>query len=179
MTTIVNKTQRLEKKYTKNFMLRTMMLSYYKPIVKRERKLINKEVKEVLCIGGGNFPATAILFAKQLNSNVTVIDNDPSTISTANEVIRIYKLEDKVKVVNTDGLNIDASSYDIIHIASQISPKADVISQVRATKEVNAKIIIRVPKKTLRKYYADFVEVDAIKIKQPWFSNIGYSYLYE
>lgn len=179
MSSIVNKTQKIEKVYASNFILRKMMLGYYKPIVKREMKLIDFEVKKILCIGGGCFPATAILLQKYTNALVTVIDNDSTVINTANKVIKKYKLEDKMKIINVDGVLIDASTYDLIHIAAQISPKEDVVNQVMTTKPQHAKVIIRVPKKNLTKYYNEYNDTQSKKIKQPFFSNIGNSYIYE
>ncbi len=179
MSPIVTKTQKIEHVYSKNFILRKMMLAYYKPIVKREKKLIDENVKKILCIGGGCFPATAILLQKYTNAIITVIDNDISVINVANDVISKYKLEKMIKVINVDGVDIDASTYDLIHIAAQISPKETVLNQVNATKSENAKVIVRVPKKSLKKYYNQFNEKDGKKVKQPFFSNIGNSYLYE
>lgn len=179
MATIVSNTQKIEKVYSKNFLLRKMMLSYYKPIVKREVKLIDELPKKILCIGGGNFPATAILFHKFTKAEVTVIDNDTSTIQTANELISRYKINEFVKVENIDGLEIDAKGYDVIHIAAQISPKDKVITQIRQTKDSNAKVIIRMPKKKLQQYYDEYDIVNQKFVKQPFFSNIGKTYIYE
>lgn len=180
MAKIVNLTQSVEKIYSSNFLFRKCLLSYYKPIVKRETKLIDKsKVENILCIGGGNFPATAILLHKLTKANVTVIDNDQTTIKNATKLIKKLKLENKVNVLNVDGLEIDALPYDLVHVALQISPKDDVIKQIRNSKKDCTPVIVRIPKDKLKNLYNEYSAVEAKFTKQPFYSNIGKSYLYE
>ncbi len=172
---IVTKTKKLEQ--TNNFIFKKLTLSYYKGIVKKEIKLASiKKEDKVLCIGGGCFPCTAILIAKLTKANVVVIDNDHATIQYAKEKIKSYGLENQIEILLTDGVDIDASNFDIVCIANQITPKEEVLDKVKSTIKTG-KVIVRIPKKCLKGCYQNCNEIDGIFIKGPFYSNIGRTYI--
>ncbi len=169
----VNITKKIEKSTTYNILFRSITLSYYKKIVKREIRLgfISKE-DNVLCIGGGYFPATAILIAKIVGCNVTVVDNDIETIKVAKVAINKCKINDKVNVEFIDGIEVNASKYDVVTIANQISPKNVVYNQIKNTID-SGRILVRKPKKHLLKGYdEEELLTTTSSIKQPFYSNI-------
>ncbi len=177
MFKFVNITKVFEKN-TGSFLFKNITLFYYKKIVKREIKLGNiNSSSNVLCIGGGYFPATAILVSKLTKAKVTVIDNDSSTIDLARK--RINKMKLDIDVVNIDGSKIDASGYDIVLIANQVSPKDVVVAQTLDT--INkGKVLVRTPKKGLSKgYFKESLKETTNYIKQPFYSNIERTLMYE
>lgn len=170
--------------------LRHMMFAYYGSIISKEVKLSNtRKDYEILCIGGGYMPCTAILFQKLSGANVTIIDNDKETLESARKLVDIMKVSDKVKVIFCDGKDIDSGEFDVIHIAMQVSPKTAVFDHIYSGMKKGAKLLIRCPKKHLKCGYHNIEETGCIQcgmkavnptdsIKQNCFSNIGRTLLY-
>ncbi len=177
MFKFVNATKVLEKS-SGNFLFKNITLFYYKKIVIKEIKLGNiNDSSNVLCIGGGYFPATAILIKKLTNAKVTVIDNDINTIEYAKK--RINKMKLDINVLFTDGQDIEANSYNIVHIANQVSPKNLVVDKIKKSIN-NGIILVRTPKENLKKgYEKEDLENTNKFIKQPFYSNIERTLLYE
>lgn len=177
----VNGTKLLENTLRQNTILQSAMFCYYCPIVKREVMLCkaNKSDK-ILCVGGGCFPCTAILFHQLSGATITVIDNDAHCVSVSQKLIKQLGLENSVIVKLTDGKDVSGADFDIVHIAMQISPKEVVFDQVRSTMRKDTKILVRTPKQHLERGYHAFKSAINHKgfIKQPKFSNIEKTVLY-
>lgn len=178
----VNGTKILESSMGKSSFLQNMMLSYYRPIVKKEVELSNASSSDsILCIGGGYFPCTAILFNLISGANVTVIDNDIEAVEKSTVLVERLGLSDKVSVKHTDGIDISSNEYDIIHIAMQVSPKEEVFNHIHSNAEQKAKILVRTPKQHLERGYQPFKEISTKHnrdVVQPKFSNIERTLLY-
>lgn len=175
----VDSTNVLEKLSGKLSLSRNLMLTYYQPIVKKEVDLCQAQAgDEILCVGGGYFPCTAILFQQLSGAMVTVIDKDEQAVAYAKDLVQSLGYGDKVKVLHVDGLDSVASNFDIVHIAMQVSPKEAVFAQLKGTMKVDAKILIRTPKDHLQRGYQPFQGFSKEWVKQPFFSNIGKTLLY-
>lgn len=178
----VNGTKILECNMSRNSFFQNIMLSYYRPIVKKEVELSNANANNsILCIGGGYFPCTAILFNQLSNATVTVIDNDLSAVEKSSKLIEKLGLSSKVIVKHTDGIDISSSNFDIIHIAMQVSPKEEVFNHIHSNAEQKAKILVRTPKQHLERGYNPFKEISMKHnndVIQPKFSNIERTLLY-
>lgn len=177
----VKPTQQIEKVMAKNSLFQKIILAYYTPIVKREVKLADIQASNnVLCVGGGYFPCTAILIHKFSKANVTVIDIQENTIKIASERVCKLGYGEFINVIHQNGKDIPAENFDVIHIAVQVSPKKNVFENLINSAKNGAKIIVRVPKKILKSGYNAF-DTDVCEVeftKQLFFSNIGRSSLY-
>ncbi len=177
----VNPTKNLENLMRKTKVLQNLILSYYKPIVEKEVLLSSaKRTDKILCVGGGYFPCTAILFHKLTGATVTVIDNDKDAIEKSTDLIEKMGLQNKVLVKYTDGVDVSAEDFDVIHIAMQISPKETVFKHIHSTMRKDAKVLVRTPKEHLERGYQPFKGFcdDMSAIEQPFFSNIDKTILY-
>lgn len=175
----VDSTKVLEKLSGKLSCSRTLMLTYYQPIVKKEVALSHAQTKdEVLCVGGGYFPCTALLFHMLSGAKVTVIDNDPKAVAFSQKLVESMGYGEGVTVMHCDGLSTVAESFDIVHIAMQVSPKEAVFQHLQGSLKENAKILIRTPKDHLQRGYQPFQGFSERCVKQPFFSNIGKTLLY-
>ncbi len=177
----VNPTKNLEHLMSKSSILQNIILSYYKPIVEKEVRLSSpKKDDKILCVGGGYFPCTAILFHKLTGATVTVIDNDKDAIEKSKILVKKLGLDEKVIVTLTDGVDISGKDYDVIHIAMQISPKETVFKKIHSTMRKDCKILVRTPKEHLERGYQPFREIceHLTSVKQPFFSNIDKTMLY-
>ncbi len=178
---IVNITKIIEKNMRKNSIMQNIMLSYYQPIVQKEVGLCGaKSSDNILCVGGGHFPATAILFHLLTGAKVTVIDNDKKCIKSAKEVVELLGLTNKVIVKCSEGIEVSGGEFDIIHMAMQISPKEKVFKHIYSTMNNKSRLIVRTPKRHLERGYQPFKDICEQNgwVKQPSFSNIERSLLY-
>lgn len=177
----VHPSQTLEHIMGKNPWMQRLILAYYRPIVAKEVALCRARGNDrILCVGGGYFPCTAILFHQLTGATVTVIDNDAQAVTVAQALVRELGLSEQVLVRHNDGVDVSAQDYTIIHIAMQISPKETVFAQVHTTAQTQAKILVRNPKAHLERGYQPFKTIchQRASVRQPSFSNIATTGLY-
>jgi len=132
-------------------------MGYYRDVIEKEVVLANiTENDKILCIGGGICPFSAILFHQETGAGVTVIDNNKKCVSKAREVIGRLGLDKYVSVFCCDGAcpDIDFSEFTIIHFAMQVFPIDSVFSHVEQNVCPGTKLLVRVPKNSLRKLYS-------------------------
>ncbi|WP_347568872.1 hypothetical protein [Evansella sp. AB-P1] len=147
-----------EKNLCHLFPLSLLLKKYYAPIVKREVLLgkINEE-DQVLCIGGGALPWTAVEIATQTGATVHVIDSDPYAVKLASKFIRLLKLEGKVNVRFGDGQYVDASGFTVAHIALQAYPQEKILCHLLQSISRNGRVLVRCPKKRMACLYGDCI----------------------
>lgn len=175
----VNGTKIIEKYMGKNPLVQACMLTYYRPIVTKEVALSSTTREEkILCVGGGYFPCTAILFHQLTGAKVTVIDIDPLAVEASTKLVAQLGLSEVVTVSLSDGNQVNVSEFDVIHIAMQVSPKEDIFNYIRSNMQSHAKILIRTPKHHLERGYQPFVELSDHWVKQSAYSNIERTLLY-
>ncbi len=174
-------TKVIEENASKTKLLRNAMFYYYSSIIKNEVMLANVEKEDkVLCIGGGYMPCTAILFQKLTGAQVTIIDNDKNTFTSAKSLIKAVGVEQQIELKYCDGKDIDPSQYDVIHIAMQVSPKTEVFENIFKGMKDGGRLLIRKPKKHLEGgYHANDAEVKEVAaVRQNALSNIERTLLY-
>lgn len=167
-------TQRVENCATKSKLLYNTISLYYRFLVKREVELADiKATDNVLCIGGGVCPYTAILLHKYTGAKVTVIDNDASCVRKSKRFLRRMKIEN-VHIKLCDGKCVCCNNYSIIHIAMQISPKELVVDEVIKGAKNGTKILIRRPKNMVKELYCsdNSCEYCCDFVKHSIFSNV-------
>lgn len=176
----VDSTKILEKNMGKFLFFQKLILAYYKPIVKNEVKLANiNSNQNVLCIGGGYFPCTAILFHKLSGgATVVVLDNDIDAVNSSKKLVEKLGFSQKVIVKHTDGLESSAQGFDVVHVAMQVSPKEQVFNILHDSMNENSKILIRTPKQHLERGYQPFKQIADKWVKQTKYSNIERTLLY-
>lgn len=175
----VDGTKILEKNMGKSSLLQNIILSYYRPIVKKEVILSQATPQhEVLCVGGGYFPCTAILFHQLSGATVTVLDNDLEAVRVSKKLVQSLGYGDFVNVQATDGIDMTAKDFDIVHIAMQVSPKEDVFQHLHNSMTAQSKILIRTPKQHLERGYQPFSKIADTWVKQVSYSNIERTMLY-
>ena len=131
--------------------------SYYHDVIKKEIVLANISKEDhILCIGGGICPFSAILLHQASGAKVTVIDNDSRCVAKASQLVERLGLSGKVKVSFKDGCstNLTFSKYSIVHFALQVNPMACVFSHVEEHVAPGTKLLVRRPKRQLRRLYS-------------------------
>jgi len=110
----------------------------------REGELFNiSKSKNILHIGCGSYPVTAITLAKYNGSKVVGIDLDPRAIKLATKVINKKKLQDKIFINLGDGRNYPLEKFDTIIVSSCSIPKIDILNYIFKKANLNCKIIVR------------------------------------
>ncbi|MGI6168710.1 MAG: hypothetical protein ACOYI4_03200 [Christensenellales bacterium] len=147
-------TQRIEWLATHNRLFYKLTAQYYKNIILREARLAHiRENDNLLCIGGGPCPYTAIMLHKLTGVRVTVVDNNQGCVARSQELIKRMRLDKDIHILHNEGDAVNCRGFSIIHLAMQISPKEQVLKSLWQKAQVGAKILVRMPKSALCKFY--------------------------
>lgn len=97
-------------------------------------KAFNSNVKNILFVGGGPLPLTAILLAKEYNINCDVIEKNESYCQTAEELLKKLKIQN-ITIINTEALDYGGyANYDLVIISalsqSNVFSKESLINQI-------------------------------------------------
>ena len=110
----------------------------------REGKLFKiSESKNILHIGCGAYPVTAITLARLNGSKIVGIDIDARAIRMATNVINKKKLQGNISINIGDGRSYPLEEFDTIIISSCSVPKIEILKHIFKTAKTNCKIIVR------------------------------------
>lgn len=111
---------------------------------KREFKTFGiSQDKKILHVGCGAYPLTEITLAKLFGAEVTGIDKNPNAVKLAEENIRKYKLDNKIKIELGDGVNYSVSKFDVVIISSCSRPKVKILHHIFKYAKKHSIIIVR------------------------------------
>ncbi|MCL2545806.1 MAG: hypothetical protein FWE06_01245 [Oscillospiraceae bacterium] len=153
---ITKLTQKIESWASETAFIYKFASGYYRDVVEKEIVLANIGGHDhILCVGGGICPFTAILFHQTTGAKVTVIDNDSCCVPKAKRVIERLGISDAVRVLCQDGSNqaLAFADYTVVHFALQVCPMEGVFSNIENRVDPGTKLLIRQPKRKLRKLY--------------------------
>jgi len=154
---MIGLTQRLECLASKSRLVYWLASRYYTDVVKKEIGLAGiTESDNILCIGGGVCPFSAILFHQATGARITVIDNDNACVPMARRVIERLGLGARVRVLCQDGGSpgLSLSEYTVVHFALQVSPMERVFSRIEKRVAHGTKLLVRRPASVFRKLYS-------------------------
>lgn len=153
---IVKFTQKIEYWAAANPIIYRAAALYYKDIIQKEVKLAKiTNQDQILCIGGGPCPFSAILFHQLTGAKVTAIDNDQNCIQPARQIIHYLGLADSIRILYQDGLSAEIASYTVLHLAAQVAPMARVLEKIKACASPGTRLLVRKPKDKLQGLYAN------------------------
>ncbi len=99
--------------------------------------------KNILHIGCGAYPITALILAKKTSAKIVSIDKDPIAIKFANKVVIKKKLKNKIKIQRGTGQKYPVTNFDTIILSSCSSPKKEILENIFKNANINTKIIVR------------------------------------
>lgn len=144
----------LEIYLNKTLVLPSIYLFVYKNIIRKEIKLANINSKDnILNIGCGALPFTAILINKFTSANVTAIDFDKKAVTSAKSLIKKFKLENKINVIYGDGNNFSTNDFSVILIALHAFDKNKIFENILKNNKDNTRVVFRLPRKFFVKEY--------------------------
>lgn len=98
---------------------------------------------QVLHIGCGCLPTTAVLVAKESHAKVVAIDNNPKAIHGAREFVSQQHLTDYITIDYGDGTTYPLDSFDVIFIAMNVTPVEAVFHHIATNAKSQVRIICR------------------------------------
>lgn len=110
---------------------------------KEGKQFVLSKAKNILHIGCGAYPITAMILAEMYDAKVTTIDNDAKAIKYANKVLSNKNLNGKVRAEHGDGTKYLLDGFDTIIISGCSVPKLKVLDHVLKTAQPQSKIIVR------------------------------------
>lgn len=120
---------------------------YEKHIIKeykREFRTFNlSQSQNILHIGCGAYPITAISLTKENGCKVTGVDVNPKAVKRAENIVHWKKLDNRIKIKQGDGTNFQIDSFDTIIISSCSIPKIKILKHLFENAKKDTKIVIR------------------------------------
>ncbi|MCL2222158.1 MAG: hypothetical protein FWC20_08050 [Oscillospiraceae bacterium] len=177
-------TQKIEERAAAVGIIYQLVASYYKRVISREIDLAEISGDDnVLFIGGGICPLSAILIHQSTGAMVTVVDNDLDCVGKAALVVERLGLCDKIKVLYADGGDRDflLDGYTVIHLALQVTPVEKVFAELKRRVSPGVKLLVRRPKDKLCALYCDLSAKTLNScncVIHPGASNIGSTFMY-
>jgi 2-polyprenyl-3-methyl-5-hydroxy-6-metoxy-1,4-benzoquinol methylase len=101
------------------------------------------DAENVLHIGCGAFPVSAMTLAEENGRKIIGIDSNPKVIAPAINVIKKRNLENKIKIEYGNGTNYSIDNFDMIVISACAVPKKRVVEHIFQTAKPGTKIIVR------------------------------------
>ncbi|KYK26900.1 hypothetical protein AYK20_08490 [Thermoplasmatales archaeon SG8-52-1] len=119
-------------------------LNMYQELVDKEIKMAGLSSNDnVLVIGGGSLPITAVLIAMKKKAHIVVIDIDKKAVKEAVNYVKTHHLENKIEIVCADGTNYPTKKFDVIFLTYGLKKKEDIFNSLANNSKKNSRIIFR------------------------------------
>jgi len=119
-------------------------LSRFEILVRKEINLARiGPDSDVLMIGSGYFPSTAIELARQVACQVNCVDFVSEAVTTSHGLITSMGLDDHISVQRARGEEIDCGRYHAIIVGCLAQPKQRIMANLAATTRPEARIVCR------------------------------------
>lgn len=122
----------------------SIYLDMYKEMVQKELNMIKNTQKDnILVIGTGTLPATPMLIYSKTKSKITAIDIDKKAVKKSSEYVRNFNLQDRIKVLQGDGVFFPLKDFDVIFVLYGIRNQKEMINNLSKNIGKSTKIILR------------------------------------
>lgn len=146
----------IEKIGCKFKIISTNYIKIYYELVKKEIKLANIYSKDlVLVIGCGSIPSTPIVLAKETNTQIVALDNDPKAVINAAQYVKNRNFQDKIKIQYGNGINYPVKDFNVIFILYGVKHQSQLLRYVSKNINENIRVIYRAPHYTQSKTQGD------------------------
>jgi len=122
----------------------SIYLELYDEMVRKELDMIKTATKhDILVIGSGTLPATAVLIAKKTNVKITAIDIDEKAVKKSTEYIKNLNFHKRIDVKQGDGVVFPLKDFDIIFVLYGMRKQREMINHLSKDIKKSTKIILR------------------------------------
>ncbi|MCJ7571777.1 MAG: methyltransferase domain-containing protein [Candidatus Thermoplasmatota archaeon] len=127
-------------------------INLYKKIVIKEIYMTHIYKNEnILVIGCGAIPASAIIIAKKTNAKIVAIDHDRQAIKKAKQYIYYKKLQERITLNHAEGYDYDLKMFDKIFLSYGIRNTEEILAHIYKNGKTNMKLIMRLPQTNNKK----------------------------
>ncbi|RLF59838.1 MAG: hypothetical protein DRN27_01345 [Thermoplasmata archaeon] len=122
--------------------------------------------KNILHIGSGAYPLTALIFVKYLPANVVSIDRNSIAIKLSKRVVIKKELSKRITIGESDGRIYPLKDFDTIVVSGCSFPMFDLINTIFLNANIDSKIIIRLNEKQaddLKKFIRTHQNIEFVK----------------
>ena len=99
--------------------------------------------KEVVFIGSGPLPLTAIIMAQKTGMNITCLDMDEAAIARGHDLTEKLGISDHIQYKQSAGHEYDYKNTALVMIASLVGNKEDVLNTIQNTADELPQVAIR------------------------------------
>jgi Nicotianamine synthase protein len=99
-------------------------------LIDQELALLPANPEDILFIGSGPLPLTAVLMHQQTGAYVTCIDCDPLAVAHSSRLLSKLRLDDAITVSSGRGEEVRIGRHDLVVIALLAQPKAAILANV-------------------------------------------------
>jgi hypothetical protein len=149
----------IERVLSKSKLLSELYIFPYRGVVSREISLSPILPKEnILVLGCGPIPFTAILIARFTGARVLAVDNQQEATIAAGKLIRKLKLDHLVRIELADALTIKEQLHGVkvVFLALQLRPKNQIIHNLFLHADSNTRFIARIPRNKYVSFYETY-----------------------
>jgi precorrin-6B methylase 2 len=101
------------------------------------------DAKNILHIGCGAYPITAIILSNQINGQITAIDNNIFAVKLAKKVIKKENLTKKINIKNGDGLKFPLDEFDLVIVSGCAYPQEKILDHIFKSVNPQTRIVFR------------------------------------
>lgn len=112
----------------------------YEALVNGELQLLKQLIRTntlrtpVVFVGSGPLPLSPIALHQFGEADVVCLERDDQAYASSTALLSRLGLADHVTVMKTDGADFDYRPYPFVMIASLVTPKQEVLAQIRRTR---------------------------------------------
>lgn len=129
----------------------------YKNVIAKEIALANINAKDnVLNIGCGAIPFTAIHIAKITGAKVTAMDIDEEAVEKCKKYLKKYKLDKNITVIQGNGEEKISDEFTVVIVALQVFNKEKTYNNLKNSLPTIFRAIFRIPTSKYSSTYGDF-----------------------
>lgn len=102
----------------------------------------------ILFVGGGPLPLTAIILASEYDKKVTVLEKDHDAVNISSELVRRLDLSDKIDVIEKDALEfVEYNNFNVIMVAALAGinkkTKESILSKIKSLSKIGTHVLAR------------------------------------
>ncbi|MCJ7571773.1 MAG: hypothetical protein MUO82_07850 [Candidatus Thermoplasmatota archaeon] len=121
---------------------------FYKKRIKEkyeiEHKLIKlKDTDDILHIGCGFFPYSALVLSENNHKSITAIDNNKTVIHHAYNYLHKMQLDERINLDVSNGVSYDVKPFSVIIISACANSTLEIFENIMNHTKPNTRIIIR------------------------------------
>lgn len=162
MSAIPSLIAKMEKKTSANPLVISVYTRRFYEVVCKEIELAGIDSShQVLNIGCGGLPYTAIQLARTTGAFVWALDRDEEAVAAARECVKLLQMEDQIEVLTLDGTEQLEFDFEVAIVALHSEPKEEILHNLIRAGKPGARLIFRRPREEVANRYDSLPDIPA------------------